>query len=427
MNLCLFEDDKVAHLLPLVYTRAVFDLRLGIRTLLETTRDAFDNPAMFFHARPVAAQATARNADLLNRIPDGLDVLFVNGRFIAEPGPVLDRLKAAARSSEHGRIFVQGDDLVAVWFPEAANALIQREEVTRATFEGLVEEEVEGARFISRTWHLLDELAAALTRDYAARTKGYYIYEREQVEIRDGVHLVAGEQIYIAPGAVVRTNAVLNAENGPIFIDRNAVIKEAAVIHGPAYIGAHTQVNVGAHIEGSSVGPVCKVGGAVHESVLHSYSNKAHTGFVGNSYLGSWCNMGSDSTTSDLRNDYRTVPLYNLALNAYEPTGRQFVGLIMGDHSKCGINTMFNTGSVVGVNCNIFGTGYPPCFIPSFSWGSAETGFQEYHLEKALEVAQAVMARRNMQLSETERDILSAVFDATRAERAKQLTGKSAT
>ena len=412
MHLCLFEDDQVAHLQPLTATRAAYDLRLGIRTVLETAREAFGEPPTVLHARPLIDAVTVQEHGLpVNRLPDGANVLFVNGRFIAEEGALLDRLRRAATPGEPARVFVQDSTVVAAWVPNATERLMQNHAVTRDTFEDLPEEITDGARFISRLWHLIDEIQPALRRDFAARTQRLDLQDRSGADIHPRA-ILDGEPIYIAPGARIRPGAILNAEDGPIFIDKDALIMEQAVVTGPAYVGVKAQIKIGALIEGSAIGPVCKAGGEIEASLMHSFSNKQHSGFLGHSYLGRWINLGADANTSDLRNDYGFLRLYSEAEGDFVPTERQFLGLFMGDHSKGSINTMFNTGTVVGVSCNIYGAGFPPRYLPSFSWGSPEDGFVEYRLEKGLQVAEAVMGRRGHTLSKAERAVLAAIFEA---------------
>lgn len=410
MHLCLFEDGAADHLHPLTLTRAVYDLRLGRRTLLTTTRDAFGRPPTLLHARPLVARVTAQENDLLvNRIPEGLDVLFVNGRYVAEEGDVLDRLRHAIRDGENGRVFVQDDTVIAAWVPSASSRFVQDASLTRSTFDGLPEETVEGATLIGRLWHLIDALRPALTRDFKAAVS-HEVYERPGATLHESAVLVEGEQIIVAPDATVQAGVVLDASRGPIHIDEGATIMAQAVVRGPAYIGPKTQVKVGANVEGSAIGFWSKIGGEVHDSVLHSLSNKAHAGFLGHSYLGRWCNMGADTNVSNLKNDYGEVTLYDAATGAFEPSGRQFLGLVMGDHSKCGINTMFNTGTVVGVSCSLFGAGYMPRHVPAFSWGGP-AGLTTYRLDKALQVADTVMRRRNRHLTDADRENLETVFE----------------
>ena len=421
MHLCLFEDRKIEHLKPLVWTRPVFDLRLGMRTLLETSRDAFAPEETHLHVRPLLSDVTAKDYDnAVNRLPGDADILFVNGRYVAEEGALLDRLRAAADPKEPGRVFLQGEDVVAAWVPASASldsfgaapggALdIRRTALSRETFDGLSEERVDGATMIGRLWHLLDALHPALLRDFKVRTadggSGH-----SAGSVHSATTLVHPEEIYIAPSAEVAAGAILRAGDGPIYVDEDAEIQEQAVIKGPAYIGRRTQVKVGAVIEGSAFGYYVKVAGEVEDTVIHSLSNKAHPGFLGSSYLGRWCNLGADTNNSNLKNDYGTVTVYDPVEEDFVSTGRQFAGLFMGDHSKCSINTMFNTGTVVGVFCNIFGAGFPPRHIPSFSWGGAE-GMMEYRLDKALQVAEAVMARRDAPYTEADWKLLAHIYE----------------
>jgi UDP-N-acetylglucosamine diphosphorylase/glucosamine-1-phosphate N-acetyltransferase len=225
----------------------------------------------------------------------------------------------------------------------------------------------------------------------------------------------------------VKPGVVLDAEGGPIYIGKKAKVFPNAVIEGPAFIGDGSMIKIGAKIyENTSIGEVCKVGGEVEGSIIHSYSNKQHDGFLGHAYLGMWVNLGADTNNSDLKNNYGSV---RVMINGEEVnSGSMFVGLTMGDHSKAGINTMFNTGTVVGVSSNVFGAGFPPKYIPSFAWGGAE-GIETYDIARALEVAQRVMGRRKMQLSGAEEKVLREVFALTARERSsgKDSAGKKST
>lgn len=417
MHLCVFEDEHAPHFLPLVHTRAVYDLRIGIRTLLRGLRDAFGDPPTLLHARRQVAFVSAGENDLLvNRIPEDLDVLFVNGRWIPEEGDLLERIRKAA-NGEHGRVFLQDGDVLAAWMPGASSEVVSEDTVTAASFDGLPEEGVDGARMVNRLWSLQNELCGALERDFSFYTKGYRVYERPGVDVQEGAVLAGGERIHIGSGTVVRPGAVLNAKGGPIYIGEDVTIKELAVIKGPAYIGPRSVVMSGADIEACSFGYWCKVGGQIEHSIIHSLSNKAHSGFLGNACVGRWCNLGADTNNSNLKNDYGEVKMYDAVAGDLEPTGRQFLGLVMADHTKSAINTMFNTGTVIGVCSNVLGAGFLPRFIPSFSWGGPDE-FVEYRLDKALEVVSTVMRRRERDLSDAERENLKAVFDATRGETA---------
>jgi len=220
------------------------------------------------------------------------------------------------------------------------------------------------------------------------------------------------EHIFVEEGAKVEC-AILNASTGPIYIGKDAEIMEGAIVRGPLALCEHAALKMGAKIYGpTTIGPHSKVGGEVNNSVIIGYSNKGHDGFLGNSVLGEWCNIGADSNNSNLKNNYAEVKLWNYPQERFVNTGLTFCGLIMGDHSKCGINTMFNTGTVVGVNANIFGSGFPRNFVASFSWGGA-AGFTTYKTADAFEVAARVFDRRGMVFNETEQEILQHVFEIT--------------
>jgi UDP-N-acetylglucosamine diphosphorylase/glucosamine-1-phosphate N-acetyltransferase len=279
---------------------------------------------------------------------------------------------------------------------------------------------LDDAMLVERPWHLLDALRPALHRDAPAHLSdsSTALTNRSHASVYEGALSVRPERITLGDRATVRPGAILNAEDGPIVIDEGATIFEQAVIQGPCYVGPKSEVKVGASIEGAAFGYYCKVGGEVHDTIIHSLSNKAHPGFLGNSYLGRWCNVGADANTSNLRNDYEEISAYAPDEEAFVPTGRQFVGLFMGDHSKCAINTMFNTGTVVGTFCNLYGSEFPPRYVPPFSWGGSRAGFTSYRLEKALAVAERVMARRDRSLTDADRTLLSTLFDRTADERA---------
>jgi UDP-N-acetylglucosamine diphosphorylase/glucosamine-1-phosphate N-acetyltransferase len=430
MHLCLFEDETVSHLQPLIHTRAAYDLRIGGRTLLQTARDAFSADGLVLHSRSLVAGVTAfAHPEAIDTLPTGADVLFVNGRFVAEEGPALARLQQAVANREPARIFLRGDTLVAAWMPNAAprlpDAVLADDTLTAGTLPALPTESVPEATLVGRLWHLLDVLPPALRRDFEHATRGTTrdapLPDRLDVKVHPSVVAVRPQQIFLAPGVEVRPGTILNAADGPIYVGEDATIYEQAVVRGPCWIGSKSQVKGGANIEGAAVGHYCKIGGEVHSSVLHSLSNKSHAGFLGDSYLGRWCNLGADTNVSNLKNDYGEVSVYDAALDGFVGTGRQFTGLFMGDHSKCGINTMFNTGTVVGTSCNLYGSGFVPRVVPSFAWGGPEDGFETYRLDKALDVAEAVMARRDTPLTDADRALLTALFERTAEAREQHL------
>ncbi|MCP9764612.1 putative sugar nucleotidyl transferase [Lacihabitans soyangensis] len=256
---------------------------------------------------------------------------------------------------------------------------------------------------ISELPHLFLNNGSQISADFKKITLG-----RKSAPIEDKYTAVYNEDyIFIEEGASIKAS-ILNAENGPIYIGRNAVIQEGSLIIGPASIGENAMVAFGAKIRpNTTLGPVSRVGGEVGNSIFHGYSNKAHDGFLGNSYIGEWCNLGANTNNSNLKNDYKTVKLYNYDIKALYDTHETFCGTFMGDYSKAGISTMFNTGTVVGVSSNIFGSDFQEKFIDSFSWGGKSEGYQAYRFEKAIEVINATMARREKSLSSDEIEILS--------------------
>ena len=231
-------------------------------------------------------------------------------------------------------------------------------------------------------------------------------------EIKNSNVKIGNGAIYIENGAKLN-NCILNTTNGPIFIGKDSEIMEGSMIRGPFAICNNSVIKMGAKIyENTTVGPFCKVGGEINNVVFFGYSSKAHDGFLGNSIIGEWCNLGADTNNSNLKNNYDNVKIWNYSSESFKQTGLQFCGLIMGDHSKCGINTMFNTGTVVGVGANIFGSGYPRNFIPSFSWGGS-SGFIVHRIDKFFKTAELVLSRRNETLSDNDIAILSHVYNMT--------------
>lgn len=257
-------------------------------------------------------------------------------------------------------------------------------------------------------WNFFSRNDAAIKQDFERLTKG------RASQPLPASNTVIGDAalVFLEQGAIVEA-AILNTKSGPVYIGRGAEVMEGCVIRGPFSLGEQASLKLATKIYGpTTVGPHSKVGGEVNNSVVMGYSNKGHDGFLGNSVIGEWCNLGADTNNSNLKNNYGNVKLYNYKKDQMIDTGLQFCGLMMGDHSKCGINTMFNTGTVVGVGANIFGGGFPPTHIPSFAWGGAE-GMEEYKLDKMLETANRVYARRNAVVSEEEAAILKTVFNDT--------------
>lgn len=415
MNICIFEDEKYRKLLPLVYFRPVYELRCGITLLKDKIIRNFPNPTVILHARDYLTEVLKRDYPnyYVNEIPKEIDqVLFINGRVLAEPH-FADKFKYNGKDVA----YVKGDDVVAFW-ATGDNLEKMRKKLgypfSKNDFDGFEKVEI-NVKLLTYPWELVNNNGEQIVIDFNILTDGK---AKKLGKIYDGVYLLNEHFIHIEEGAKIKPGVVLDAENGPIYIGKNAKILPNAVIEGPAYIGDDSLIKVSAKIyENTSIGPVCKVGGEVEASIIHAYSNKQHEGFIGHSYLGTWVNIGADTNNSDLKNDYGNVKVY--IDGEFVDSGSMFVGLTMGDHSKSGINTMFNTGTVVGVNCNIYGAGLPPKFVPSFSWGGAEDGFVTYRIDKAIEVAKRVMARRKVQFTEIDEKLFRKVFELTQDEREK--------
>lgn len=259
--------------------------------------------------------------------------------------------------------------------------------------------------YIERPQDIFARNGEQISVDFELITKG-----RKSAEINDPhSKIYDNENIFLEEGVDLKA-CILNAENGPIYLGKNSIVSEGAIIKGPFALGEHSKVSMGAKIRGDSTfGPYTKIGGEVSNSVVMGYSNKGHDGYLGNSVIGEWCNMGADTNTSNMKNNYTSVKVWDYARNAFLDSGLQFCGLIMGDHSKCGINTMFNTGTVVGMSTNIYGAGYPRNFIPSFSWGGT-AGFETYRIQKAIETASVAMERKGVKMSELDESIFKHIF-----------------
>jgi UDP-N-acetylglucosamine diphosphorylase/glucosamine-1-phosphate N-acetyltransferase len=384
MNLILFDDPLIRlNLLPFTFTRPVAKVRCGILTIAEKWEKRLNTSASF-----------KTEAYLQHKFPvkSAHDNLLVNGAICPD-----DDLISHVKNLPSGYYLVSGTQLIAANMPE-------REMSSQNTIEYNKEVVV-----IDKTWKIFKENGNQVRADFKLITQG-----RRSVGIKDKHTIVYGEEnLFVEEGVTIHA-AIINAENGPVYLGKNSIVQEGAIIRGTFALCEGAHLNMGAKMRGdTTVGPFSKVGGEVSTSVLFAYSNKAHDGFLGCSVLGEWCNLGADTNTSNLKNNYEPVKLWNHVSQEFESTGLQFCGLMMGDHSKCGINTMFNTGTVVDVSANIFGEGFPRNYIPSFSWGGGASGMSTYRFEKAIETATRAMARRNVVLDQTEGMLLKAVYDLT--------------
>lgn len=410
-RLCIFEDAGASNLLPLAWFRPVYDLRCGMTTLREKILRAYPGATLSLFCREHLAEVVRKqNPGVRVNTPAEGPCLFLNGRLLAGA-----RLGTDLPAKGQQLLFYQGDTLVAARLEGAAAAAFQATLLAGGPLpEGIPRRTIE-ARVIGYPWDLVRHNGEEITADFAAVTGGGTTPSRGT--IYEGAHLLNPSAIHVAEGASVKPGVVLDAEEGPVYIGKGAKIFPNAVIEGPAFVGAGSLIKIGAKIyEQTSIGEMCKVGGEVEASIIHSYSNKQHDGFLGHAYLGMWVNLGADTNNSDLKNNYGNVKV--LVNGAMVDSGSMFVGLTMGDHSKSGINTMFNTGTVVGVSSNVFGAGFPEKFIPSFSWGGAG-GIEEYDAEKSIGVARRVMARRKTELSAEDVRLFRAVFAMTAEERAR--------
>ncbi|WP_338730985.1 GlmU family protein [Mangrovimonas cancribranchiae] len=385
MNYILFDGPSRNNLLPFTYTRPVADLRVGILTIREKW-EAF-----------LGITTTTVTEDYLSdKFPmvEMEDNIMINASFL----PNYELIEMIKNLKENQAIF-QDEDVIAFYTKDS------QDDVALQAYEAI--EFSEDVLKIEHTWDIFSKNGAAIETDYDLLTKN-----KTSQPIPKTVNTLSSENIFIEEGAKLNF-VTLNAENGPIYIGKDAEIMEGSVIRGPFALCDNATVKLSAKIYGpTTVGPYSKVGGEINNSVIFGYSNKGHDGFLGNSVLGEWCNIGADSNNSNLKNNYAEVRLWNYETESFAKTGLQFCGLMMGDHSKCGINTMFNTGTVVGVSANIFGSGFPRNFVPSFSWGG-NNGFTTYLTKKAFEVAKVVMSRRNVELSDTDKAILEHVFEET--------------
>ena len=386
MNYILFDGTVRNALLPFTFTRPVADIRIGILTIREKWEKYLGYTT-----------TTLTEEYLMEKYPmvEMEQNIMINASFL--PNPILIDMVQNLNAKE---AILFGEEIIAFHTNDT------QEDIDFDEYE-LIEYEGEVLR-VENTWDIFAKNDAAIREDFELLTE-----DRFSQPIPKSVNVIAPENIFIEEGAKLEF-VTLNASTGPIYIGKNAEIMEGSVIRGPFALCEEAQVKLATKVYGATtVGPHCRIGGEVNNSVLFGYSNKGHDGFLGNSVLGEWCNIGADSNNSNLKNNYEEVRLWSYETEGFARTGLQFCGLMMGDHSKCGINTMFNTGTVVGVSTNIFGSGFPRNFVPSFSWGGA-SGFTTYITKKAFETAKIVMSRRHVEFTEEDAKILEHVFEETK-------------
>lgn len=387
MNIVLFDDRKIwEDLLPLTYTRPVARIRIGILTIEEKWKAHF----------PDANVSCYTQEHLIEMFPSRIEQtnIFINAS--AAPSAALI---GTIKDMVHGECYSFKEQVLAYKGSLEEFKLISN--VLKKEFQGEL-------IFISKVFEIFQKNGDAIKQDFELITKG-----RKSASLSNSVTVIGDPSLVFAEEGVIAEACILSTKNGPIYLGKDSEVMEGSVVRGPFALCEHSALKLSAKIYGpTTIGPHSKVGGEVNNSVIFGYSNKAHDGFLGNSVLGEWCNLGADTNNSNLKNNYANVKLFNYRTKSQIDTGLQFCGLIMGDYSKSGINTMFNTGTVVGVGANVYGGGFPDTHIPSFSWGGAE-GFQTYKLEKLFETSEKVFERRGLVFGDQEKKMLRSVFDVT--------------
>lgn len=386
MNYILFDGTVRNALLPFTFTRPVAEIRVGILTI----REKWEN-FLGYTTTTITEEYLSEKYPMVELEEN----ILINASFLPNEGLV--ELVKNLKPNE------------AIFHKEEVIAFFSLETQEDPDFSQYTEIEYDGDVLrIEHTWDIFSKNGKAMEADFKLLTAG-----RKSAPISKTNTVFNPKNIFLEDGAKVECS-ILNANDGPIYIGKDAEIMEGCIIRGGFALGEHAVVKMGAKIYGpTTAGPHCRIGGEVNNSVLFSYSNKGHDGFLGNAVLGEWCNIGADSNNSNLKNNYEPVRLWSYETEGFAKTGLQFCGLMMGDHSKCGINTMFNTGTVIGVSANIFGSGFPRNFVPSYSWGGA-SGFTTYLPKKAFETAKIMMERRGVEFDEVEADILNHVFEETK-------------
>ncbi|HET8886387.1 MAG TPA: GlmU family protein [Salinimicrobium sp.] len=384
MNYILFDGASRKQLLPFTYTRPVADIRIGILTIREKWEKFLNT---------TTSTVTEDYLSVKWPMVEMEENIMINASFL----PTAELIEQIRNLKPNEAIFHE-EDIVAFF-------ALEDEQID---LNNCTSFELEGEAFcIQHTWDIFSKNGKAIEADFELLTTN-----QKSAEIPNFVQCLNKNQIFIEEGANILP-CILNATNGPIYIGKDAEIMEGSMVRGPFALCEHSTLKMGAKIYGgTTIGPHSKVGGEVNNSVIFGFSNKGHDGFLGNAVLGEWCNLGADTNNSNLKNNYAEVRLWDYETEGFAKTGLQFCGLMMGDHSKCGINTMFNTGTVVGVSANIFGSGFPRNFVPSFSWGGS-AGMTTYKTIKAFEVAEKVMERRNIEFTDEDKAILEHVFEET--------------
>ncbi|HMQ06113.1 MAG TPA: putative sugar nucleotidyl transferase [Saprospiraceae bacterium] len=389
-SIILFDDDNWLGLLPLTYTRPICELRVGILTIREKWEWLLEGRFSFITQEYLSIKFPMEVSE---------DNIIINASIL--PTEALASMIDTLPSNE---AIIAGDELIAARIPgKSFDKMMSNQEISE--LKGInIEDRKDLYSQILRPFDIFQYNAREIVKDFGLITR-----DRDSLPLSGDNSSLNADHIFIEEGAKVNFS-ILNASEGPIYIGKDAIILEGSVLKGPCVVGEGGVIKVGAKIyQGTTIGPHCKAGGEIKESVIMAYSNKSHDGYMGNSVVGEWCNIGADTNTSNLKNNYEEVKLWNYSTGRFEKTGLQFCGLIMGDHSKSGINTMFNTGTTVGVSCNMFGSGYHNNFVPSFTWtqpGKPTT----YLVEKAVESIQRMMNRKGLMFKDEDVKIMNFIY-----------------
>ncbi|WP_029284318.1 GlmU family protein [Pedobacter sp. R20-19] len=384
MTINLFDDASWMSLRPLTFTRPVADLRIGILTIAEKWAKYLKADFGFYTQDYLALKYPSKTNDSLS----------INGSVC----PDNDLLNAVS-ALKKGEVLLSGDHVLAFNCEEVLTDLQAKQLLKPINYN---------LKFVKITYpeEIFGNNPSEIRKDFELLTKG-----RSSAKISSTNQLI-GHDIFFEEGAQAECS-VLNSSYGPIYVGKNAEIWEGSLIRGSFALCEYSSIKMGAKIySGTTIGPNSRAGGEINNSVIWGNSAKGHEGYLGNSVLGEWCNIGADTNNSNLKNNYAEVKLYDYESKAMRNTQLQFCGLIMADHSKCGINTMFNTGSIVGVSANVFGAGLPPNHIPDFSWGGGNC-FETYQLNKMFETAEKVLARKTLPFDQVDKNILTKVFELT--------------
>lgn len=412
MHICIFEDQLAENFFPLSLSHPVYDLLCGIKTLREKILCYFpDTNYSLFCRKQLEETVKQNNPGVKVNMLEEDNYLFINGRILID-----ETFYETIGKNSAEKVFIKDDILIAAKITADRLKKIKpniKGSIELSLFDGIPSEKVV-VDTVDFVWDLIRINGVQIKNDFT-RINAPGI--SEDARLFRGVHLINKDDVIIETGAVIKPGVVVDASNGPIYIGKDVEIMPNSVIEGPVYIGDKSKIKSCAVIsENVSIGRVCKAGGEIEESVIMPYSNKQHAGFLGHSYLGSWVNLGADTNCSDLKNNYSTVKVsYKGRLI---DTGLQFLGLIMGDHSKSAINSMFNTGTIAGFSCNIFGGDFPDKFIPSFSWGGKEK-MEIYDVTKSIDTAKKVMQRREIKMTAADEKLFRSIFKMTENERRK--------